>query len=162
VLAQGEKAQRFCKEVIATYSDSAAAIIDNSPNKENSVQMVRGEFVEMLHYDSSKNLYKGLQPMDWKWWSTGNAKPAFVTIASHKIKVEKKNVIPIGRYLEPHAYWSGNLDDMYKQRIGYPVFAVNYPWGQLVVCDLIIEGAIDYDPRAAQTIMNLLSAEIKK
>jgi beta-galactosidase len=162
VLAQGEKAQRFCKEVIATYNDSAAAIIDNSPNKENSIQMVRGEFVEMLGYDSSKNLYKGLQPMDWKWWSTGNAKPAFVTIASHKIKVEKNNVIPIGRYLEPHAYWSGNLDDMYKQRLGYPVFAVNYSWGQLVVCDLIIEGAIDYDPRAGQTIVNLLTADIKK
>ncbi|MDB5231021.1 MAG: glycoside hydrolase family 2, partial [Chitinophagaceae bacterium] len=162
VLAQGEKAQRFCKEVIATYNDSAAAIIDNSPNKENSIQMVRGEFVEMLHYDSSKILYKGLQPMDWKWWSTGNAKPAFVTIASHKLKAEKNNVIPIGRYLEPHAYWSGNLDDMYKQRLGYPVFAVNYPWGQLVVCELIIEGAIEYDPRAGQTIVNLLTADIKK
>lgn len=162
VLTQGEKAHRFCKEVIASYNDTTGNMVDKTSNKENTIQMVQGEFVEMLRYDTSNNLFKGLQPMDWKWWSTGNAKPAFVTIASHKIKIEKNNVIPLGRYLEPHAYWSGNLDEVYKQKIGYPVFAVNYPWGQLVICDLIIEGAIEYDPRAAQTIMNLLSAEIKK
>ncbi|MDB5193839.1 MAG: lacZ 5 [Segetibacter sp.] len=162
VLGQGEKAQRFCKEIIATYSDSANQIIDKSPNREATIQNVQGEFVEMLHYNNSTALHKGLQPMDWKWWATGKDKPAFVTIASHKIKTERDNVIPLGRYLEPHAYWSGNLDEVYKQKIGYPVFAVNYPWGQLVVCDLIIEGAIEYDPRAGQTILNLLTADIKK
>ena len=81
---------------------------------------------------------------------------------TYKIKIDKPNVIPLGRYLEPHAYWSGNLDEVYKQTIGYPVFAVDYLWGQLVICDLIIEGAIDYDPRAGQTILNLLTVEIKK
>ena len=124
--------------------------------------MVQGEYVEILNYNANSSLHKGLQPMDWKWWATGDAKPAFVTIASHKIKIDKSNVIPLGRYLEPHAYWSGNLDEVYKQKIGYPVFAVNYTWGQLVVCDLIIEGAIEYDPRAGQTVLNLLSAQIKK
>ncbi len=162
VLSQGQKAQRFCKEIIATYNDSAAAIIDNSINSENSVQMVRGEFVEMLNYKNAASLFNGLRLMDWKWWSTGDDKPAFVTIASHKIKKENENVIPIGRYLEPHAYWSGNLDEVYKQKIGYPVFAVNYNWGQLIVCDLVIEAALDYDPRAGQTLLNLIAAAIKK
>jgi beta-galactosidase len=162
VLGQGEKAQRFCKEVIASYNDATGTIEDKTPGRENTIQMVQGEFVEMLNYDSTKQLNKGLQPMDWKWWATGKDKPAFVTIASHKIKIDKDNVIPLGRYLEPHSYWAGKLDEVYKQKIGYPVFAVNYPWGQLVVCELIIEGAIEYDPRAAQTILNLLSADIKK
>lgn len=162
VLGQGEKAQRFCKEIIATYSDSVNQIIDRTPNREATIQYVQGEFVEMLNYNKNNQLYKGLLPMDWKWWATGKDKPAFVTIASHKIKTERDNVIPLGRYLEPHAYWSGNLDEMYKQKIGYPVFAVNYSWGQLVVCDLIIETAIEFDPRAGQTILNLLSADIKK
>jgi hypothetical protein len=162
VLGQGEKAQRFCKETIATYSDSAKEIVDNSPNREATIQYVQGEFVEMLNYNAKNDLHKGLQPMDWKWWATGKDKPAFVTIAGHKIKTDRENVIPLGRYLEPHAYWTGNLDEVYKQKVGYPVFAVNYPWGQLVVCDLIIEGAVERDPRAGQTILNLLTAEIKK
>ena len=34
------------------------------------------------------------------------------------------------------------------------VFTVSYPWSQLVVCDLIIEGAIEYDPGAGQTMVN--------
>jgi|GEM_PF-6367346 len=162
VLGQGEKSQRFCKEIIRSYDEKEGAIIDKTPNRENTIQPVMGEFVEMLKYDTLKQLYNGLQLMDWKWWSTGQNKPAFVTIASHKIKVDKDHVIPLGRYLEPHAYWSGNLDEVYKQKVGYPVFAVNYSWGQLVICELIIEGAIDYDPRAGQTILNMLTAEIKK
>jgi hypothetical protein len=162
VLGQGAKAHRFCQEVIASYNDSANTIIDKTPNHENTIQYIQGEYVEMLNYDSTKWLYKGLGLMDWKWWATGNNKPAFVAIASHKIKASNSNVIPIGRYLEPHAYWTGNLDEVYKQKLGYPVFAVNYPWGQVVVCDLIIEGAVDTDPRAGQTILNLLSADIRK
>lgn len=162
ILGQGEKAHRLCKEVIATYNDTTNTIIDPTPNREATIQYVMGEFAEMLNYNNKNEVYKGLKPMDWKWWATGNGKPAFVTTASHKIKTNRENVIPIGRYLEPHAYWSGNLDDMYKQKVGYPVFAVNYPWGQLVVCDLIIEGAIQYDPRAGQTLLNLLTADIKK
>lgn len=162
VLGQGEKAQRFCKEVIAAYNDATGTIEDKTPGRENTIQMVQGEFVEMLNYNTNTSLHKGLQPMDWKWWATGKDKPAFVTIASHKLKTDKGNVIPLGRYLEPHSYWGGKLDEVYKQKIGYPVFAVNYSWGQLVVCDLIIEGAIEFDPRAGQTMMNLLSSEIKK
>lgn len=161
VLGQGEKAHRFCKEIIASYNDAEGEIVDSSRNRENTIQIVKGEFVEMLNYDSTKSLYKGLQPMDWKWWASGNNNAAFVTTASHKIKVNNDNVIPLGRYLEPHAYWSGNLKEVYKQKMGYPVFAVNYNWGQLVVCDLIIEDAIDTDPRAGQTIMNLITAKIK-
>jgi hypothetical protein len=162
ILGQAQKAHRFCEEIIATYNDSAQAIIDHSPNKEHTVQMVMGEFVEMLNYNAAGSLHKGLKPMDWKWWATGDKRPAFVTIASHKIKKERAEVIPLGRYVEPHAYWAGNLDEVYRQKTGYPVFAVNYPWGQLVVCDLIIEGAVAHDPRAGQTILNLLTAEIKK
>jgi hypothetical protein len=162
VLGQGEKAQRFCEEVIKSFNEETGAIEDKTPNKENTIERVQGEFVEMLNYDSSKSLYQGLKRMDWKWWATGNNKPAIVTIASHKLKIEKDNVVALGRYLEPHAYWSGKLDEVYKQKIGYPVFAVNYPWGQLVVCDLIIEEAIDYDPRAGQTILNLMTADLKK
>lgn len=162
VLGQAETAHRFCQEIISSYDEKAGAIVDKTPNKENTIQPVMGEFVEMLNYDAKSGLHKGLHPMDWKWWSSGTGKPAFVTIASHKIKAQKDNVIPLGRYLEPHAYWSGNLDDMYRQKLGYPVFAVNYPWGQLVVCDLIIEGAIEADPRAGQTLLNLLTADIKK
>ena len=124
--------------------------------------MVQGEFVEILNYNADNPLFKGLQPMDWKWWALGDQKPAFVTTASHKININKENVIPIGRYLEPHAYWSGNLKEVYQQKIGYPVFGVNYDWGQLIICDLIIEGAIEKDPRAGQTIINFLTAEIRK
>ncbi|HVK96403.1 MAG TPA: glycoside hydrolase family 2 TIM barrel-domain containing protein [Flavisolibacter sp.] len=162
VLDQGERAHRLCKEVILSFDEASGTIKDPTPNREQTIQPVRGEFVEMLDYDTRGALYKGLQPMDWKWWSNGSGNPAYVTHASHKIKADKNNVIPIGRYLEPHAYWSGNLDEVYKQKIGYPVFAVNYPWGQLVVCDLIIEKTIDKDPRSGQTLMNLLTAEIKK
>jgi len=162
ILGQGEKAYGFCEEIISSYNEEEKTLKDQTPNKENTVQMVQGEFVEILNYNAYNPLFKGLQPMDWKWWALGDQKPAFVTTASHKININKENVIPIGRYLEPHAYWSGNLREVYQQKIGYPVFAVNYDWGQLIICDLIIEGAIEKDPRAGQTIVNLLTAEIRK
>jgi len=43
-------------------------------------------------------------------------------------------VIALGRFLQPHFYWSGNLKKAYASKLSYPVFAVWRLRGELVVC----------------------------
>lgn len=146
VLGQGSKAYRFLEG-----SDVAV-----------SVENGHGEFVEMLGWKDRNPVFAGLNAMDWKWWAQGEGKPAYVISARHRLDATKKNVIALGRYLPPHAYWSGDWDEIYKKTLSYPVFAVNQDWGQVVVCELMIENAVAFDPRAGQTIVNLITAAIEK
>jgi hypothetical protein len=69
-------------------------------------------------------------------------------------------VMPLGRYLQEHFYWSGDLKQVYESKLTYPVFAVKRPWGELLVCDLAISDAVALDPRAARTLTNLLVRSI--
>ena len=121
---------------------------------------INGEFVEMLGWKEGRLLFAGLDAMDWKWWPRGEAQPAFACTATHRIDVTRKDVTPLGRYLEPHFYWSGDLKKVYASKLSYPVFAVRRPWGDLVVCELAINDAIGLDPRAARTLGNLITANL--
>jgi hypothetical protein len=124
--------------------------------KDDSPHKLVGEFVEMLGWRQQKPLYDGLAAMDWKWWTRGNAQPAFACSAAHRLDLTNPNVEPIGRFLEPHFYWSGDLKKVYESKIAYPVFAVHHDWADLIVCDLTLSDAIAFDPRAAKTLTNLL------
>ena len=114
----------------------------------------------MLGWKEGRLLFAGLDAMDWKWWPRGEAQPAFACTATHRIDVTRKDVTPLGRYLEPHFYWSGDLKKVYASKLSYPVFAVRRPWGDLVVCELAINDAIGLDPRAARTLGNLITANL--
>lgn len=164
LLQQGVKAHLYVQEVIKTPSDVEPGdkpvmndfMYDSGETDANSIEYATGEFVEMLNWNTNKPIFKGLDAMDWKWWMTGNNKPAYVASSSHKLEIENNKVIPLGRFLNSHFYWAGNLKNVYDTKIGYPVFAVNYNWGEIVVCDLVISEAIDYDPRAAITFKNII------
>ncbi len=170
ILEQGKAAHRFCADVIKVLDTKSATekhhfedfMFDSSAGGSETVDSIKGEFVEMLNWKQNLPLFDGLDAMDWKWWASGEGKPAFAASASHKIDVQNKKVIPIGRYLEPHFYWSGDLQKIYDGKIGYPVFAVKEGWGNVVVCDLTISDAIKYDPRAAKTLINLITEPFTK
>jgi hypothetical protein len=127
---------------------------------EFKTHSVSGEFVEMLGWDEGSPLFSGLDAMDWKWWARGEGQPAFAATSAHRIDMTGKNVLPLGRYLTPHFYWSGDVNKVYESKLTYPVFAVRRPWGELVVCDLAVADSVAFDPRAARTLSNLLVKKI--
>jgi len=130
--------------------------IEKIKSKKGLTKTVTGEFVEILDWKEKQNEYDGLSPMDWKWWMLGNGQPAYVCSATHFIDINDKNITPIGRYLSPHFYWQGDLKKVYESNLTYPVFAVKKSWGVLIVCELNISDAIQHDPRAGKTLINLL------
>jgi hypothetical protein len=170
LLEQGEQAHDYVPEIVAIPKDLSPGdqpaikdfMYDSGDAEDKAIEYATGEFVEMLGWDQNLPIFEGLGAMDWKWWMTGNTEPAYVASASHKIDIENPDVIPLGRFLNSHFYWTGNLKKVYKNKIGYPVFAVNYNWGQILVCDLVINEAIGFDPRAAKTLTNLIVKPISK
>lgn len=170
-LEQGAAARRLCEDVYLkeslTKTDSSSRLIedymyDDGIHSKDPVVKVKGEFVEMLRWENNLSLFDGLDAMDWKWWMQGQGLPALACTAGHKVDIENKSVIPIGRFLSPHFYWTGgNLKDIYKSKISYPVFAVRRDWGQLIICDLMISKSLPFDPRAAITLTNLITKPIQ-
>ncbi len=144
VLGQGAAALRFAPD----------AARKNAVDGARTDQPI-GEFVEMLGWQEKAPVFDGLDAMDWKWWARGNAEPAYAASASHHL--DPKSILPLGRFLDSHFYWHGDMQKNYDSQIGYPVFAVKRPWGELVVCDLTIPSALPYDPRAGRTLSNLLT-----
>lgn len=168
VLEQGAASHRFSKEVINESGDvkhDKPVLKDYMFEAGNSasggLDIVKGEFVEMIGWDKQTDVFKDLGAMDWKWWARGNNQPAYTASAAHNIDIKNPKVTVIGRYLEPHFYWSGNLKKVYESRLRYPVFAVQKEWGQVIICDLVISDAIKYDPRAAKTLLNLIKQPLK-
>jgi cellobiose-specific phosphotransferase system component IIB len=170
LLQQGENAHTYVEDVIKIPTDLQPGdkpamkdfMFDSGAGDLKSIEYATGEFVEMLDWDKQKPIFNGLDAMDWKWWMTGNNNPAYVASSSHKLNIENDKVIPLGRFLNSHFYWSGNLKNVYDNKIGYPVFAVKYAWGDIIVCDLVISEALEYDPRAAITLRNLMYQTIDK
>jgi hypothetical protein len=132
-------------------------MFEKADSAVGSTVRVNGEFVEMLGWKEGRPLFTGLDAMDWKWWARGEGQPAFACTATHRIDVTRKEVIPLGRFLESHFYWSGNLKKIYESKLTWPVFAVRRSWGTLVVCELALSDAMAHDPRAARTLSNLLT-----
>ncbi len=171
VLEQGAAARRLCEDVYLkqslTKTDSSTRVIedymyDDGLHSKDPVVKVKGEFVEMLGWENNLPLFDGLDAMDWKWWMQGQGLPALACTAGHKIDIENKSVIPIGRFLSPHFYWTGgNLKDIYESKISYPVFAVRRDWGHLIICDLMISKSLPFDPRAAITLTSLITKPIQ-
>ena len=146
VLEQGKAARRFCPEVMKPA--------------EADLPAPGGEFVEMLGWRDQRPLFDGLEAMDWKWWARGSDQPAYAASATHPLDITRPGVTPIGRFLAPHFYWSGDdLREVYQSKLSYPVFAVQREWGQLLVCDLAITPSL-VDPRAAKTLVNLVTRAI--
>ncbi len=168
VLQQQQAAHRFCLDVLVPdhgdigekSKDNDSYMYSNSKIFKNSLERSKGEFVEMLGWDKHPAIFKGLKAMDWKWWAMKDSTAAYVSMASHKIAINNPNVIPLGRYLNSHFYWQGDLKKIYEGTISYPVFAVNENYGKLVVCELNITQSIGTDPRAAITLNNLITAPI--
>ncbi|MEO6914579.1 MAG: glycoside hydrolase family 2 TIM barrel-domain containing protein [Chitinophagaceae bacterium] len=171
VLEQGAAAKRLCEDVYLkeslTKTDSTSRAIDDymyddGTHSNDPVIKIKGEFVEMLQWENSQPLFDGLDAMDWKWWMQGQGLPALVCTAGHKIDTKNKSVIPIGKFLLPHFYWTeGNLNDIYKSKISYPVFAVRRDWGTIIICDLMISESLSFDPRAGITLTNLMIKPIR-
>lgn len=150
VLQQGHTASRFIDDHLL-----AEALDDQA-----DVALV-GEFVEMIGWTDHPGIFRGLDAMDWKWWSRGGGKLAYVASAGHRIKPNAAGVTILGRYLAPHFYWAGDRDAVYQSSLRYPVFAVEQDRAvQLVVCDLVITDALGFDPRAGRTLTNLLTESI--
>lgn len=171
-LEQGKAAARFCPDVMHQTSTSRELapgaetneikdfMYENATADGAGTQPVTGEFVEMLGWSNHPAVFAGLDAMDWKWWARGSSAPAFVCSATHQPDLKASGVLPLGRYLAPHFYWRGDLKKIYQSKLSYPVFAVRRPWGELVVCDLVIHDAVAMDPRAARTLDNLLEAPL--
>ncbi len=168
VLQQKADAHRFCEDILIPDGE---AIGDKSANNDsymftvskifkNSLETSKGEFVEMLNWDKHPPLFKNLDAMDWKWWAMRDSSAAYVSSASHHIDIKNPKVNPIGRYLNSHFYWQGNLKKVYDNTISYPVFSVVKDYGDLVVCELNISESIDKDPRAETTLRNLVLEKI--
>jgi beta-galactosidase len=170
ILEQGIGAHRFFQDIIKVADSKSASskphledfMFDNGVINAQPVDSIKGEFVEMLGWNKNLPIFEGLDAMDWKWWSRGENKPAYAASACHRIDIKNPKVTAIGRYLEPHFYWSGDLQKVYDAKIGYPVFAVAEDWGNVIVCDLSISDAITHDPRAAKTLKNLITESFKK
>ena len=168
LLQQQQAAHRFCQEVLVPdygavgekSKDNDSYMFTNSNIFKNSLEKSRGEFVEMLGWDKHPAIFKGLKAMDWKWWAMKDSTVAYVSTASHKIDIHNPDVIPLGRYLNAHFYWKGDLKKIYESTISYPVFAVDENYGQLIVCELNITQSISTDPRAAITLNNLVLASV--
>lgn len=144
LLGQGEDIQRLCPEAFQTEAVPVT-------------RKLAGEYVWMQgRADFNTPLIDGLEWQDWKWWMNGSDKPAVVCDAGHRIDTENEYVIPIGRYLGPHFYWSGSVPDNWLEQISWPVFAVQYDWGEVLVSELAIEAALPYDPRAVRTLSNFV------
>lgn len=169
VLQQKADAHRFCEDILIPDGE---AVGDKSANNDsymftdskifkNSLEKSKGEFVEMLNWDKHPSLFKSLEAMDWKWWAMRDSAAAYVSSASHHIDIKNPDVNPIGRYLNSHFYWQGNLKKVYDNTISYPVFSVSRSYGDLVVCELNITESIDLDPRAEITLRNLVNEKMK-
>ena len=166
VLEQGARAQRFFPDLIkrekaqAKKADAGSSLEDfmfeNSPGSQTASSKVDGEFVEMVGWDQHRPMFDGLEAMDWKWWAQGEGRPAYVCAAAHRVDLQNPSVIALGRFLPPHFYWSGDLKKIYQAKQEYPVFAARRPWGELLVCELKLTGAITHDPRAAKSFNNLI------
>lgn len=166
VLEQGSHAQRFFTDLILTNSvgldqDGGGKslndfMFEKSSGKQLASVKVDEEFVELLGWAQKRPLFDGLGAMDWKWWAQDEGRPACVGSATHQVDVQNPAVIPLGRFLPPHFYWSGNLKKVYGANLSYPVFAVKRAWGELLVCELNLNEAVTHDPRAAKTLSNLL------
>ncbi|TDG36171.1 hypothetical protein EZJ43_09195 [Pedobacter changchengzhani] len=169
VLQQGKAAHRFILDVVKVAEEKSVAskphledfMFDSGVVDGQAVDSIKGEFVEMLNWKQNLPIFDGLEAMDWKWWGRGD-NLAYAASASHRIDIKNPKVLPIGRYLAPHFYWSGDLQKMYDAKIGYPVFAVKEDWGNVIICDLTISNAIKYDPRAAKTLVNLITEPFGK
>ena len=167
VLEQGAEAQRFFTDVLAK-PEAGAPKADNEnevkdfmyDNGQKGSGKITGEFVEMLGWAQHRPLFDGLDAMDWKWWAHGEGRPAYACSGAHRVDLKNANVIPLGRFLAPHFYWSGDLKKNYAVKIEYPVFAVRRPWGELLVCDLGISESLAADPRAAKTLLNLIEQRL--
>jgi hypothetical protein len=147
------------------------SVIIDSPGKAIGLQVagiikgqpdnVTGEFVEMLGWKEGTAVFDGLEAMDWKWWCRGDgSKPAYVCSFVHNIDLDNDSIKPIGRYLATHFYWGGDYQQTYLSKLRYPVFAVKRDWGSLIVCELDISDAVEYDPRAGKTLVNLIKKKI--
>lgn len=166
VFQQKGDSHRFCQDILVPdvgavgdkSKDNDSYMYTNSDIFKNSLERSKGEFVEMLGWDHHPSIFKGLGAMDWKWWAMKDSTAAYVSTASHKIDIKNNRVIPLGRYLNSHFYWQGNLKEIYQNTISYPIFAVNEKYGLLVVSELNITQSIDTDPRAAITLRNLILA----
>jgi len=163
VLEQGAKSERFYADVLAKPEAGAPKADSENDVKDfmyDSGQKgsgkITGEFVEMLGWAQHRPLFDGLDAMDWKWWAHGEGRPAYACSAAHRVDLKNANVTPLGRFLAPHFYWSGDLKKNYADKIEYPVFAVRRPWGELLVCDLTVSESLAADPRAAKTLFNLI------
>ena len=168
VLEQAEAAHRFVKDVLQKIETEGVSkkpdlddfMYDSGTINTNAVEKIPGEFIEMLNWKKQLPIFTGLDAMDWKWWAHGNNLPAYTSSASHKIDITNPKVLALGRFLAPHFYWQGNLKKVYEAKIGYPVFFVKEKWGNVLVCDLMITDVIAHDPRAAQTLVNLINQPI--
>jgi hypothetical protein len=171
-LDQGSAAARFCPEVLRKNSTEQKLapgvkknelkdfMFEDATANGAATESVTGEFVEMLGWSQHPAVFAGLDAMDWKWWARGSSAPSFACTATHHLDLSNADVLPLGRYLAPHFYWSGDLKKVYQSKLSYPVFAVRQPWGDLVVCDLAINDAAALDSRATRTLANLIAAPL--
>jgi hypothetical protein len=158
LLEKGAKISAFCGDVLKLPEKITGPSENLSP--KNITESILGEFVEMIDWKHRPSLYKGLDAMDWKWWSHGSGKPALTATAGHHIDLENPLVQPIGSYLPPHQYWPGDYAVITKSLWTYPVFAVKRPWGELLVSELALAQTLPFDPRAARTLADLLTEPI--
>ena len=166
VLEQGIRAQRFFTDLLLTNSaglaqDGADVPLNNfmsekSTTGQPATAKVDEEFVEMMGWTQKRLFFDGLEAMDWKWWAQGEGCPAYVGSATHFVDIQNPAVIALGRFLQPHFYWSGNLKKIYESKLSYPVFAVKRDWGEPVVSELNLSAALPHDPRAARTLKNMI------
>lgn len=137
-------------------------MFEKAADSAAGTRTMEGEFVEILGWREREPLFDGLEAMDWKWWARGEGRPFIACTAAHRIDAGRKDVVPLGRHLDPHFYWSGDLKQVYAAKLAWPVFAVRRSWGTLIVCELAIPEALPHDPRAARTLSNLVSRPLEK
>jgi hypothetical protein len=170
VVEQGAAARRFFADLVPADNSNAGVVgknhtfddfmFEKAATKPTGTAWVEGEFVEMLGWAKRRPLFDGLAAMDWKWWAQGSGQPAYVCLTSHWVDAKNPAVIPLGRFLQSHFYWSGDLNKVYQSKLSYPVFAVRRPWGELIVCELRLSAAVAHEPRAARTLGNLICRSI--
>lgn len=150
--------------VIVKGTDKVSGVQVLTPEQRHKpeTRKLTGEYVWMQgRADFETPLTDGLDWQDWKWWMRGSDEQATVCDAGHRIDTNKDNVLPIGRYLTSHFYWRGSIMSNLLREWSWPVFAVQYDWGEVLVSELTIESALPFDSRAARTLSNFVKQPLK-
>lgn len=148
--------------VKGTDQVSGVKVVTPEIRHKPETRKLTGEYVWMQgRNDFDCPLLDGLEWQDWKWWMRGSGEQATVCNAGHRIDTTNDNVLPIGRYLNSHFYWRGSIKDNLLREWSWPVFAVQYDWGDVLVSELTIEDALPYDSRAARTLSNFIHQPLK-